>query len=77
MRRRKMTFSGKEVVALHQCALRYARKLCPDKAGPELQAAVVDAMHKIYSEVKEVGSVRKVLEKYGCEDLIEEYGITR
>jgi hypothetical protein len=72
-----MSLSGNETVALHRCALRYAKRLCPDKGGFELQSAVVYAMSKIYSEVREVGSVREVLRKYGCEDLIAEYRIER
>jgi hypothetical protein len=72
-----MRFTGNETVALHRCALRYAKRLCPDKGGFDLQFAVVYAMGKVYREVREVGSIRKVLEKYGCKDLIEEYGITR
>jgi hypothetical protein len=67
--------TGKETVALHQCALRQIPKEVREKGGWELMSAVVDAMGKIYSDLKEIGSVRKTLEKYGCSDLAEQYGI--
>jgi hypothetical protein len=72
-----MTFTGEETVALHKCALRQAYKQYSGKDTFELLGLINNWMSKIYSEAKEIGSIKKVLEKYDCEDLIKEYNITR
>jgi hypothetical protein len=67
--------TGTETVALHQCALRQIPREVREKGGMELLSMVVDAMGKIYGDLKEIGNTRKTLEKYGCSDLAKKYGI--